>query len=622
CADGRSIIIVVPLLPAPAAAAPVAPEAVPAAPVAPPTAEAPVLPPQLAPGEVEALAVASLDEARRAMAANDLTTAINRLNRVLGLPANSLSEVAQALIGEARERNGEIAKARAEYELYLKLFPNGAAVARVRDHLAALPAAEAPGRARARPLPKEAGPAEWTIFGNLAAYHYLGNSQIQTDLPAPPGQVAIIRDTLSLVDQNSLITSVNANARRRDAFSDTRIVFRDTNNRNFLTPTRSYNRVYSAYVDHNDRHAGYYVRAGRQNPNGLGVMERFDGVQVGYNVSPKWRGNVVVGDAVEFGSPYKKIFAGASIDLLPETGTPGLTVYAVEQKLDGNANRRALGAETRYFDGHATAYGSVDYDVLYKGINIATLQGNYLDAAGNNYFFVLDHRRAPSFALTNALPGAPGLTLQDLVALQGLRQLRDQATALTAKSNMIALGLTRALSENWQIGADYRLSSISATQAVVATLPLAVIGTCLGVVDPVNETCVYNTAEQQGSGNNHVLTFQGVGNNLFFSNAVGVGSVSLISAPTFSGVALGGNYVLPFAEHWRFDASLRYYTQKDNAGGTQQRLSPSAKLTYEWRNQLYLEIETGYEVARSKSETQADRTQRSYVYSGLRYDFR
>ena len=36
----------------------------------------------------------------------------------------------------------------------------------------------------------------------------------------------------------------------------------------------------------------------------------------------------------------------------------------------------------------ATAYGMLDYDVLYKGVNIALLQGNYLSEAGDNYFFV------------------------------------------------------------------------------------------------------------------------------------------------------------------------------------------------------------------------------------------
>ena len=562
--DGRSIIITVPLLPAaktPSAVTPLvkkpteeiakgsvpaslpAPAAIVPPPASQPTEAVPQVakedlatpvapPPVPSAAEIETRAKAYLDEARRAMAGKDPAMAVNRLNRVLGLPTSSQTEAAQALIGEAREMNGEILKAKAEYELYLKLFPSGPNALRVRERLAALPKDAAVARARPRALPKEAGPAEWTFNGSVSSYYYTGKSQIETLVPPPPGQLTFSRDTLSMVDQDSLITSINFNARRRDAFTDTRIVVRDTDNKNFLSPTRSYNRLYSAYIDHNDRQVGYYLRAGRQNPNGMGVMDRFDGLQAGYNLNPEWRVNAVYGDAVEFNSPFKKNFYGASVDLLPQTGLPGISVYAIQQTLDSMANRRAVGSEVRYFDGRATAYGMLDYDVLYKGVNIALLQGNYLNEGGDNFFFVIDHRRAPSYSLTNALPAAPGLSLQEMVALQGIDQVRAQASALTAMSDMFSIGVTHPLSENWQVGVDYRLSSISSTQPVMAVLPLAVIGTCLGTIDHVNETCVIDTAAQQASGKNHVVTFQTVGTNLFFINAVGVANLSLIQAPS------------------------------------------------------------------------------------------
>lgn len=650
--DGHSIIITVPLLPAaqtPPAKTPsvkkpmeeAAKSAVPvplAAPVAiaPPVSQPmeavaqgakedsvpPVAPPPVpSAAEVETRAKAYLDEARRAVAAKDSATAVNRLNRVLGLPASSQTESAQALIGEAREMNGEILKARAEYELYLKLFPTGPNALRVRERLAALPKDAAVARAP-RPLPKEAGPAEWTFNGSVSSYYYTGKSQIETLVPPPPGQLTFSRDTLSMVDQNSLITSLNLNARRRDAFTDTRIVVRDTNNHNYLSPTRSYNRLYSAYIDHNDRQIGYYLRAGRQNPNGMGVMDRFDGLQAGYNLNPQWRVNAVYGDAAEFNSPFKKNFYGASVDLLPQAGLPGVSVYGIQQTLDGMANRRAVGSEVRYFDGRATAYGMIDYDVLYKGVNIALLQGNYLSEGGDNYFFVIDHRRAPSYSLTNALPAAPGLSLQEMVALQGIDQVRAQASALTAMSDMFSIGVTHPLSENWQVGVDYRLSSISSTQPVMAVLPLGVIGTCLGTIDYVNNTCIIDTASQQASGKNHVVTFQTVGTNLFLANAVGVANLSLIQAPTYTGQALSVGYVFPFWEKWRLDTNLRYYNQKDDSGGKQNRISPSLKLSWQWRTSLFLEGEMGREVSNSSGPTSNDHTKRDYVYTGVRWDFR
>jgi len=645
--DGRSIIFTVPLILAdqgPGASAPVSPTARPPRepppterpPTARPPTEAPapapvepdatsgpqVQVPPMSPDEVEETARALIYGARLALNADKPALAISRLNRILALPRNKQTEPAQALIGEARERNGETDKARAEYTLYLKLFPDGPSAVRVAERLAGLPAKEDLAPRARRALPKEAGPAEWTYYGSLSTYFYVGKSQIETLVPPPPGQLTFNRDTLSMIDQRSLITSIDLNARRRDAFSDTRVVVRGTDNHNYLRPTRSYDRLYSAYVDHNDRNLGYYVRAGRQNPNGMGVLERFDGLQAGYNLNPSWRVNGVYGSAVEFYSPFDKTFYGASVDLLPQLGRPGVSAYAIEQTLDSYLNRRAIGTELRYFDGRATAYGMLDYDLAYHGVNIGLLQANYLDEVGNNYFFTLDHRRAPSYGLTNALPGGMGLTLNDMIAAQGVDEVRFQAARLTATSDMVAFGLTRRITDAWQLGIDYRMSEISSTAPVNAVIPLSIIGTCLGTVDTVNDNCILSTAAMQGSGKNHAVTFQAIGNDLWLRGAVGVSNLSFIFAPSFRGEALSLSYVLPMGTQWRLDAILRYYRQHDNSGGEQWRLSPSLKLAWQWRDRLYVEGEIGQEVWQADFADRQDRTDRAYLYSGLRWDVR
>ncbi len=653
--DGQSIIVTVPLLPAPApekksvaivpVVVPVA--VVPAIPAAAiPVAAIPVVvvpeiavkaavpevaalvspepAPDAAPvptaADINLRAQGFYDQARAAMDSKDAATAVNRLNRVLGLPGNPVTEKAQALIGEAREMNGEIAKARAEYELYLKLYPNEANATRVRARLAALPKAGSPQRAAVRALPKEAGPAEWTYNGSVSSYYYKGNSQIETLTPPPPGQLAFNRDTLSLVDQNSLIDSVNLNVRRHDAYSDTRIVVRDTDNHNYLTPSRSYNRLYAAYVDYNDQKNGFYVRAGRQNPNGMGVLDRFDGVVGGYSFNPDWRVNSVFGEAVEYGSTFKKTFYGASVDMMPQASFPGVSVYVNEQTLEGLANRRAVGTEVKYFAGGASVFGMLDYDVLYRGVNIALMQGNYLSSSGDNYFFMLDHRKAPTLSLTNALMAFPGLSFSDLVKLQGVDQMRLQASALSATSDMFAIGVTHPLTEKWQLGVDYRLSEISSTQPVMAVLPLAVIGTCLGTIDPVNNNCIINTATQQGSGLNHVVTFQAIGTNLLFPNAVGLGNVSLIKAPTYKGESSSLGYAFPLFGQARLDSNLHYYSQKDDSDNKQDRLSFSSRLSYQWNSGFYLEGEVGRENANSSGALRNDHSTRNYFYMGLRGD--
>ena len=578
--------------------------------------------PERSPAELEALTRGYLDEARQALVSGNTTLALNRLNRILGLPTTSQMEAAQALIGEAREANGEPFKAKAEYELYLKLFPKGSSVPQVKKRLAALPSAESMPKAPAKPVAKDFGPAVWSYSGSLSMYYYTGKSQIETLTPPPPGELTFNKETLSAVDQRSWITSANFNGRFRDGERDSRLVVRATDNRNDLDPRRSYTRLYSAYGEHNDRKRGYSIRAGRQNPTGMGVLDRFDGVQAGYNLNNDWRANVVAGDAVEFGISDDKVFYGASVDFLPLAGRPGVSLYGIEQKLESLINRRAVGTELRYFDGKLNIYGTLDYDVLYRGLNIGLVQGNYLDAAGNNYFFAYDYRRAPSYALNSVLNVTQGVTLQDVINAQGITQVRRQVADLAALSEMFSAGVTHPLNENLQVGVDYRASSISATRPVDVVIPLAVVGNCLGTVDPTNDTCIFHYDPQAASGLSHAVTLQAIASNLLFRSASGNVNWTAISAPSYRAQSLGLSYIVPIGEQWRIDTNLRYYTQSDDNGSEQSRFSPSMKLSYQWRNSLYVEGETGMEKSHSTGQDRDDQTRRDYWYFGLRWDFR
>jgi hypothetical protein len=634
--DGRSVVIIVPVLagardviaevratpvptrpeepvpapsrpvPAPAPGVPVAPvaavptvEAVPPTPAtdetAPPAEGAAPAVPALTAEQLEKMAKEFFDDARKAVAEKDLARAINRLNRTLGLPTNSQTEAAQALFGEVREMNGEFAKARAEYELYLKLYPKGAEAPRIKARLAALPTAPQPSQARSAPVQR--GPAEWTVYGSLSQYYYTGKSHIEVTTPPPPGLLTFTQDVLSLTDQKALISTFDLNARRRDGITDTRIVVRDTDNRNFLNQSRSYNRLYSAYVEQSDRQIGYFLRAGRQTPTGGGVLERFDGVNVGYSFGDRWRINGVAGYPVEFMSPFKKDFYGVSLDMQAQPGNFGHSVYALQQHLDGAPNRQAVGLETRYFDMHSTLYGMLDYDTIFRGLNIAMLQGNYRSDDGTNYFTYFDHRKTPPYGLTNALPGIPGLSIKDAITTLGIEQLRADARALTATSDMLAVGLTYPWSPRLMLGADYRAAAISGTEAT-ATVPA-----------------------MPGSGTNHVFSIQAIGNNLVYANDVGVLNGSYIQGANYKGQALGGNYVFLQGDAWRLDTSLRYYTQTDDQEQKQVRLSPSLRLSYRW-NPVTLETEIGAEDVRVDGPVRTERSNRKYLFLGYRVDFR
>lgn len=611
--DGRSIIVTVPAskraaepTPAPAIPAkppePAAPAPAPQPPAAPAQSAAPAVPALAAPApttsaEVESLALRLIAEARKALADKSAVVAVDRLNQLLNLPPNAASEAAQALIGEAREMNEEPAKARAEYELYLKLYPQGSETAKVRERLAQLGTTGAPGTrpaADGRPA-REAPAPRWVVSGSFFQYWYGGQSQVEILTPTPG--LTFSRETLTSIDQRALVSTLDFNARQRGETTDTRIVVRDTHTANFLRTLPNRNRLNAAYFERSDSAAGYLVRAGRQPGNAGGVLGRFDGLWVGYNLAPRWRLNGVLGTPVEFGSPYKKSFYGINLDLVPQLNRWGGNIYYLHQGIDGVVDRRAVGAEARFFDERSTYFGMLDYDLSFRRINIAMLQGNWQSEGRTNYFFLLDHRRSPPYSITNGLIGQGLTSVRTFLDSSPEQTLRDQALQLTSRSNLAMVGFTHPFTEHWQLGADVRVSNVSGTGAV-GDMPLS-----------------------NGTGNIVVYTVQAIGNALWLGNDFGVVNASMINSPTYSGQSIALNYVNMVSDRTRLDGSLRFYSQKDGNGIRLTRVAPTFKTVYRIGERWFLEGELAMEITSTQGPTQSEKSRRHYAYFGYRWDF-
>ena len=80
------------------------------------------------------------------MDAHDYPTAIALLTKLQRQPEYPDRARAQELLGLARERAGQLAHAKAEYEEYLRRYPQGEAAERVAFRLRILRAAEAKAR--------------------------------------------------------------------------------------------------------------------------------------------------------------------------------------------------------------------------------------------------------------------------------------------------------------------------------------------------------------------------------------------------------------------------------------------------------------------------------------------
>jgi hypothetical protein len=270
----------------------------------------------------------------------------------------------------------------------------------------------------------------------------------------------------------------------------------------------------------------------------------------------------------------------------------------MQQTIDGVPDRQAVGIESRYFDTHATYYGLLDYDLAFAGINIMMAQGNWRTDGGTNIFAYYDYRKSPPYSVINAMAGETPQPIADLKQSIGLEELRRRAATLTTESNMFAIGLTHPITERWQLGGDYRLAAIGGTGAS-GTMPA-----------------------QPGSGTSHVYSGQAIGNNLWLDNDVVVAIGSLIRAPTYGGQSYGVTYAFTLYDKWRMDGNLRYYTQLDNQEQQQNRLSPSLKLGYRWKDSVTFEVEAGAEIVNEDGPLRQMTSKRNYIWGGYRWDFR
>src|SRR5581483_4278114 len=149
----------------------------------------PPLPPVQSMGSDPAMSPADrkkvLEAARQALHAHRYPEAVQMLTKLQRQPEFPERAEAQELLGLTRERSGEIAQAKAEYEEYLRRYPNGSAADRVRTRLRILRSATVVPRNSSSP---EAAHG-WSISGGATQIYRrdsLGYSlagPLQTSVP-------------------------------------------------------------------------------------------------------------------------------------------------------------------------------------------------------------------------------------------------------------------------------------------------------------------------------------------------------------------------------------------------------------------------------------------------------
>ena len=540
--------------------------------------------------------------ARTALAANEFSKSTEMLNRLLNIPLNEYSEEAQQLVGLSREKDGDIEKAKVENELYIKLYPQGKYVAVVKKRLAGLESLKVLPSLADKQKPKKTVKEihQNTFTGSLSQYYYGSRSQ-QSEVNG-----ANEKTNSNLTEQSSIVTNISATERIRNNQYDTKIVIRDTEVSNFISTAPNRNTLSAAYIEHTNKLDDYMIRVGRQLGTSQGVLGRFDGVYGRYGITPNWRIAGVYGEpAYGQGSNVKtnRHFYGAAVEFGPIAEKWNGSVYGIQQVADDIVERRAFGTEIRYFNGTTNWFGTIDYDTIYKEVNIAMLTGNWVALGDYNFNLVLDHRKSPVLYGETAIQAQTGArSVGDLRNIFGLSNstIYNYVNNTVPTSDLGMFGVLKQINSKWQVGGDVRYTKTASTPGAgdVPAMP--------------------------GSGTIFAYTAQAIGKGVIFNNDTSVIMGSLIADPNYDSQNLSFTNSLTLQEKWRLDSTLRYYHESRNTNLTSWKAIPSVRINYYWKDNMSFEAELMADYTHTNdpiSVTTTD-TWRESIFFGYRWDIR
>ncbi|MDH4047670.1 MAG: SPOR domain-containing protein [Gammaproteobacteria bacterium] len=515
-------------------------------------------------------------DARQAMTDGEVSRAVQIYTKILQMPPTDQSPVALEYLGLARERNGQIAHATAEYQRYLATYPDGEGAARVRQRLSALVSVANPGSRSTQSLAsRSSGTAAtrspWSSNTFLTQYYRRDVNQLN--------------EQDQVISQSAVFTDVNFDLRRRGErydFSSRISVGYQHDMLDEESSSGNDTRLSYAYADLADSRTGLRGRLGRQSRNTGGVLGRFDGANLAYRLGEKVLLNTVVGKPVNStsdGVDDERTFYGLSANYGPVGDGLDLGAFFVQQTVSGMTDRQAVGAEMRYFANGKSLWGMLDYDISYQELGSVFLQGSWRFESDLTLNALIDRRRSPFLSTSNALIGQQFETFTDLASTLTEEELRQLSLDRTAISTTYTLGFSRSLTPRLQLTAD-------ASQSVIDATP-----------------------ESGGVPGNPQSTYRYYSTSLLASSLIKEGDVSIIglrmsdsSSTRVYSVNLDTRY--PFGNGLRINPRLRVdYREILSDMSTEWIYTPGLRLQYRMGRRGRIDLEGGKQISKRSAET-------------------
>jgi hypothetical protein len=537
------------------------------------------------------LVVADIDrllrDARDAFRRKDYAAAIPLLTRLTEQPEFPRRAEAQELLGLSRERSGQLAHAKAEYEDYLRRYPQGDGAERVRKRQRALALAMRPGRGAAG---RDADESPWKLYGGFSQLYRQDQSKIETGIVSN-----------DVTTQDAVLSDVAFVARRRGERFD----FSSRTSAGYTYDmledgAGSQQRVSILFAEISDRELGWTARIGRQSGNSGALLGTFDGLHASYQLFPHLRINGYAGypsESTRTGPATDRRFVAVSADLGTFADSWDCSIYAASQDYFGATDRQAIGTEVRMYRPGLTLVGRIDYDLYYQSLNDVLMLATFALPGQWTASVNLDRRASPSLTTRNAMIGQPVQEFDELFGLYSPEEIEQLAEDRTAEAQAYSVALSRPLGERWQWSVDVSSMTLGATpeSGGVGATP--------------------------ATGSETSIATQALGYGLFGRGDTTSFGLQFQAGDTAQTISLGLGTQLPVGERWRLGPRLRVDQRDFDVDGSRQLVySPSMRAELRGAH-LTLEFEGGAEFGTRDFGTGSTDTTRHYASLGYRYDF-
>ncbi len=536
-----------------------------------------------------------IKEGVQVMMAKDYGRAIQIYTKLLDSEDEKVLENAQFQLAIAQEYKGHLAHAKAEYKNYLRAYPEGEKAEDARNNLKELLSAK-PLRLGDSKDTVGRGQSLWEsdFFGSVSVYY-------DRDESFPDNEDSDKDTDDSVVNFSTLTTGVDATYRLQSEKYKFEMVAIGSFEGD-LEDNDDETRVSSLYIDFEDNAQTFTSRIGRQSSSKGGVLGRFDGGNFSYLLTEQIRMNVVAGFPVDRSSDdlqTDKYFYGVNFDLGRFWDHWDFNTYFINQVADDIDDRRAIGGEVRYAGDRGSFFSLIDYDLLFKEVNIILFAGNYLLPNDKTRLNVsADFRRSPSISSSNALIGQGSPSLEALEESIGESEMRKIAEDRSLESSYVTLGISHPLTENVQLAADVSWSKLDGAPAS-------------GGVE-----------EMESTGDEFFYTVQLLTDNLFMTGDLSTVSVRYADTKQRDTYTLILNSRFPITDKWRINPKMQIdYRENKQLSGDQWRLRPSIRLEYAIAKALHFEIDAEYSWANEELEGLAEDKEGYSISAGFRWDF-